>query len=95
MFFARIREDLDHATSGAFPFNGDRARLQRTQMDLDELQQKLARGYYDERELDRTMASLQAVVQGNRLAPRDRDMLTDDLNRMRDFRARHDQYGAR
>ena len=95
MFFERIREDLDHATSDAFPFTGDRARLQRTKTDLDELQQKLARGYYDERELDQTMASLQAVVQGNRLAPRDRDMLTDDLSRMRDFRARHDQYGAR
>ena len=37
---------------------------------------------------------LQAVVEGNRLAPRDRAMLTDDLNRMRDFRARHDDYGA-
>jgi len=95
MFFEHIREDLDHATSSAFPFTGDRARLQRTQMDLDELQKKLARGYYDERELDQTMASLQAVVQGNRLAPRDRDMLMDDLSRMRDFRARHDQYGAR
>lgn len=44
MFFQRIREDLDHATSGAFPFTGDRARLQRTQMELDELQQKLAGG---------------------------------------------------
>ena len=95
MFFQRIREDLDHATSGAFPFNGDRARLQRTEAQLDELQQKLARGYYDERELDQTMASLQAVVEGNRLAPRDREMLTEDLSRMRDFRARHDQYGAR
>jgi len=95
MFFQHIREDLDHATSGAFPFSGDRASLQRTQMELNDLQQKLANGYYDERELDQAMAALQAVVQGNRLAPRDRDMLTDDLNRMRDFRARHDQYGAR
>jgi len=95
LLFQRIREDLDHATSGAFPFNGDRARLQRTKADLDELQQKLARGYYDERQLDRTVASLQAVVQGNRLAPRDRDILTDDLSRMRDFRARHVEYGAR
>jgi hypothetical protein len=95
MFFQRIREDLDHATSGAFPFTGDRARLQRTQKNLDELQQKLARGYYDERELDQTMASLQAVLEGNRLAPRDRAMLTDDLSRMRDFRVRHEQYGAR
>ena len=95
MFFQRIRDDLDHATSGAFPFTGDRTRLMRTQMQLDDLQRKLARGYYDERSLDQAMAFLQAVVQGNRLAPRDRDMLTDDLNRMRDFRARHDQYGAR
>lgn len=94
MLFQRIRQDLDHATSGAFPFTGDRARLDRTRMELDELQQKLARGFYDERELDETAAALQAVVEGNRLAPRDRAMLTDDLNRMRDFRARHDDYGA-
>jgi hypothetical protein len=94
MLFQRVREDLDHATSGAFPFTGDRARLDRTRMELDELQQKLARGFYDERQLDETSAALQAVVEGNRLAPRDRAMLTDDLNRMRDFRARHDDYGA-
>jgi hypothetical protein len=94
MLFQRIRADLDHATSGAFPFTGDRARLERTQMELDELQQKLARGFYDERELDETMAAMQAVIEGNRLSPRDRAMLTDDLNRMRDFRMRHDDYGA-
>jgi hypothetical protein len=94
MLFQRVREDLEHATSGSFPFTGDRARLDRTRMQLDELQQKLARGFYDERELDETTAALQAVVEGNRLAPRDRAMLTDDLNRMRDFRARHDDYGA-
>lgn len=94
MLFQRVREDLEHATSGAFPFTGDRARLERTQRELDELQQKLARGFYDERELDEATAALQAVVEGNRLAPRDRAVLTDDLNRMRDFRARHDDYGA-
>jgi hypothetical protein len=95
MLFQRVRQDLDHATSGAFPFTGDRARLERTRTELDELQQKLSRGFYDERQLDETMAAMQAVVEGNRLAPRDRAMLTDDLNRMRDFRARHDEYGAR
>ena len=94
MLFQRVRQDLDHATSGTFPFTGDRARLERTRMELDELQQKLTRGFYDERQLDETTAALQAVVEGNRLAPRDRAMLTDDLNRMRDFRARHDEYGA-
>ena len=94
MLFQRVGEDLDHATSGAFPFTGDRARLERTKIELNELQQKLARGFYDERELDEAMAAMQAVVEGNRLSPRDRAMLTDDLNRMRDFKMRHDDYGA-
>ena len=94
-FFQRVREDLDHATSGAFPFTGDRARLARTQMELDELQGKLSAGFYDERELDEVIGSLQAVMQANRLDRRDRAILTDDLNRMRDFRVRHDDFGAR
>ena len=94
-FFQRVRQDLDHATSGAFPFTGDRARLARTQMQLDELQRKLSAGFYDERELDEVIASLQVVMQANRLDRRDRAILTDDLNRMRDFRVRHDDFGAR
>jgi hypothetical protein len=28
------------------------------------------------------------------MTARDRDVLADDLNRPRDFRARHDSYGA-
>ncbi len=40
------------------------------------------------------MGALQVVLSSNRLGSRDRDVLTDDLTRMRDFRARHDQYGA-
>jgi len=94
-FFQRVREDLDHATSGSIPFNGDRARLARTQMQLDELQQKLSRGFFDRRELDEVTAAMQAVLQSNRLAPDDRAMLTDDLSRMRDFQMRPGQYGAR
>jgi hypothetical protein len=93
--FERIREDLDHVTSGAYPFTGDRARLERTQFELDELQQKLSAGFYDEQELDEVIGAMQVVLQANRMAPRDRAMLTDDLSRMRDFRVRHDQYGAR
>ena len=94
-FFARIREDLDHVASGSYPFSGDQDRVQRTMMDLDELQQKLAQGFFDQRELDEAIGGMQEVVQANRLAPRDRDVLTDDLKRMRDFRARHNDYGAR
>jgi hypothetical protein len=93
--FRRIREDLDHVTSGTFPFTGDRARLARTETELDELQSKLSQGFYDEQELDEVIGAMQVVISANRLTPRDRVILTDDISRMRDFRIRHDQYGAR
>ena len=94
-FFERIREDLDHVQSGAFPFGADQYRLARTRQELDELQSKLAAGRYDERELDEVIAAMDRVVRDNRLSHRDRDVLSDDLNRLREFRARHNDYGAR
>jgi hypothetical protein len=94
-FFERIREDLDHVQSGAFPFGGDQYRLARTRQELDELQGKLAAGRYDQRELDEVIGALGQVVRDNRLSRGDRDVLNDDLNRLRDFRARHNDWGAR
>jgi hypothetical protein len=41
------------------------------------------------------MGALQVVVDSNRLGSGDRNILADDLARMRDFRLRHDQFGAR
>jgi len=94
-FYQHIREDLDHVAANTVPFGGDQSRLTRTRFELDELQQKLSRGFYDEQELDEVMGALQVVLRSNRLGPRDFDILSDDLDRMRDFRIRHDQYGAR
>jgi hypothetical protein len=94
-FFQRIREDLDHVQSVTFPLSNDQYRIARTKQELDELQEKLARGYYDQRELDEVIGAMQRVVADNRLSRRDRDILGDDLDKLRDFRARHDYYGAR
>ena len=93
--FQKVREDLDHVQSATFPSGGDQFRLGRTRQELDELQNKLAAGRYDERELDEVISALQRVVQDNRMTARDRNVLADDLNRLRDFRERHDSYGAR
>jgi hypothetical protein len=93
--FERVRQDLDHVQSATFPSGGDRFRLASTRQELDELQSKLAAGHYDEQELDDVIRALQRVVQDNRMTARDRDVLADDLNRLRDFRARHEFYGAR
>jgi hypothetical protein len=55
----------------------------------------LAHGRYDERELDDVMKAMRRVVNDNRLAPRDRDLLSDDLNKLRDFREHTRDYGVR
>jgi|ERR1700722_1434628 hypothetical protein len=93
--FQRVREDVEHVEHSTLPFTGDRARLSRTVTELNELQGKLSQGRYDERQLGDVMGALRAVVEENRLSPRDRDALSDDLNRLREFRERHDEYGAR
>ena len=94
-FFSRIREDVEHVQSKAFPFGADQYRLNRTRQELDEMQGMLAAGRYDERELNDVIAALSQVVRDNRLSPRDRDTLTDDLNRLREFRARRHEWGIR
>jgi hypothetical protein len=93
--FERVRQDLEHVQSETFPVGGDQYRLGQARRELDELQNKLVAGRYDERELDDVIRALRNVVRDNRLAPRDRDVLSDDLDRLRDFRARHESYGAR
>jgi hypothetical protein len=84
-------EQLQHST---FPFTGDQSRLARTTFELNELQDKLSQGRFDEHELSDVMSDLSSVLQNNRLSARDRDVLTDDLSRMREYREHHDEWGA-
>ena len=94
-FFDRVRQDIEHAESATFPFGKDQWRLERTKQELNELQGKLSAGRYDERELDEVIDAMQRVLQDNRLSGRDRDVLSDDLRRLREFREHHESYGAR
>jgi hypothetical protein len=85
--FARIRRDLDYASRDAFR-GDDRSRLDRTYRELDELQRDYASGRWDREELDDVIRALDRVVDDNRLPPRSRDMLRNDLDRLRDLRER-------
>jgi hypothetical protein len=88
-FFNRVREDLDRVQSTTFPGTGDEFRINRTKQELNELQEKMAAGRYDQPELDEVIAALQRVVESNKLSARDRDVLSDDLTRLRDYREHH------
>ena len=57
--------------------------------ELNQLQSKLANHVYDERELDDVIETLGRVASFNRMAPRDRDILNDDIARLREYRDRH------
>jgi hypothetical protein len=87
-FFERVRDDIEHAQSISFPFGNDQYRLAKTKQELNELQAGMDSGRYDPRDLDDVIGALARVVQDNRLGLRDREILTDDLNRLREFRAR-------
>jgi len=87
--FDDVREDVQHVQAVTWPSGGDSYRLDRTVNELNQLQGKLANHVYDERDLDDVIATLQRVVSDNRMAPRDRDVLNDDLSRLRDYRGRH------
>ena len=50
-----------------------------TKEKVSKLQDKMAAGKYDQPDLDEVIANLEQVVADNRVAPRDRDMLADDI----------------
>ena len=87
--FDRVREDVQHVQETTFPGGGDQYRLERTIGQLNDLQTKLANRVYDENELDRVIDTLGRVASYNRMSPRDRDILTDDIARLRDYRDHH------
>ena len=89
--FAEVREDLDHVHTSVFAAR-DEYRMVRTKEELNELQDSLAAHRYDEAKLDNVIRAMQKVVADNRMRDRDRDMLNDDLQRMRDYRAHHERW---
>ncbi len=90
--FSQVREDLDEVQHRWYTSGHDEHRLDRTRRQLDELQDSLEHHRYDERKLDEVIGDLHKVVDDNRLSHHDRDMLSDDLNRMRDFREHHEHW---
>ncbi len=90
--FEHVRSDLDHIGSAAWASGKERTRLDRTKQELVELQAKLEHGRYDEHELNDVIDSLVKSSNDERLSRRDRDVLSDDLNRLRDYREHHDRW---
>jgi hypothetical protein len=93
--FDRVRDDLNHVQTTWFSGGGDQYRIDRAKQELNELQTAMVEHRFNERALDDVINAMQRVVSDNRLSDRDRSILNDDLARLRQFRERHDEWGAR
>jgi hypothetical protein len=93
--FERVREDLEHVQGVTFPFGSDQYRISRAVQELNELQDLQAHGRYDRRQLDDVVRAIGQVLNDNRLARRDREVLAEDMNRLQDFREHSRDYGVR
>jgi len=86
--FAHVRTDLDHVWSGRAS-DKERMRLARTEDELSDMQRDLDHGRWDNGKLNDVIDSIRKSSGDQRLPPRDRGVLADDLNRLKDFQDRH------
>jgi hypothetical protein len=90
--FVHVRTDLDHVWSASRAAERERARLDRTKQELTELQAKLDHNQFDNGELNDVIDSIRKSSNDDRLAPRDRAVLRDDLNRLKDYQDHHNHW---
>jgi len=90
--FAYVRQDLDHIWSARNASEKENARLDRTRQELAKMQGDLDQGRFDNGLLNDVIDSLRKSANDQRLAPRDRDVLSDDVNRLHDYQANHNHW---
>src|SRR5580700_10870505 len=79
--FAQVRSDLDHVCSARGASEKENARLDRTREELTKMQADLDQGRFDNGLLNDVIDSIKKSANDERLAPRDRAVLSDDLTR--------------
>jgi hypothetical protein len=90
--FTQVRVDLEHIWSAERASEKENDRLNRTKQELAELQEKLDRGHFDNGTLNDVIDSIRKSANDNRLAPRDRAVLSDDLDRLKDYQNNHNHW---
>jgi hypothetical protein len=86
--FMHVRTDLEHVWSGRAT-DKERTRLNRTEDELTQMQGDLDQGRWDNGILNDVIDSIRKSSNDDRLPPRDRDVLADDLNRLKEFQDVH------
>ncbi|HEX4230409.1 MAG TPA: hypothetical protein VHZ07_17160 [Bryobacteraceae bacterium] len=90
--FLEVRTDLDHVWSARRASDREHARLQRTKEELTQLQADLDHGRWDNGILNDVIDSVRKSANDDRLAPRDRQVLADDVNHLKDYQVHHNHW---
>jgi len=89
--FMHVRSDLEHVWSGRAS-DKERKRIERTEEELTKMQADLEQGRFDNGILNDVIDSIRKSANDDRLAPRDRNVLADDLVRLKDYQDHHDHW---
>jgi hypothetical protein len=90
--FSEVRQDLDHIWSARFASEKENARLDKTKEELTKMQADLDQGRFDNGLLNDVIDSIRKSADDQRLSPRDREVLNDDLNRLHDYQLHHNHW---
>jgi hypothetical protein len=88
--FDQVRTDLEHVWSG-HAADQERTRLQKTQDELRKMQADLDQGRWDNGILNDVIDSIRKSSNDDRLAQRDKAVLADDVNRLKEFQDQHNR----
>jgi hypothetical protein len=86
--FTQVRTDLEHVWSG-HAAERERDRLVKTEQELTKMQADLDQGHWDNGLLNDVIDSVRKSSDDERIPPRDRAVLADDLTRLKDFQDHH------
>jgi hypothetical protein len=86
--FLHVRTDLEHVWAGLAK-DRERERLEKTQQELTKMQADLDVGRWDNGLLNDVIDSVRKSANDERLTARDRDILADDLRRLKEFQDQH------
>jgi hypothetical protein len=89
--FMHVRTDLEHVWSGKAS-DKERTRIERTEEELTKMQADLEQGRFDNGILNDVIDSIRKSSNDDRLPPRDRDVLADDLIRLKDYQDHHNNW---
>ena len=87
--FLQVRSDLDHIWSARHASDKERTRLDKTKEELTQMQADLSHGRWDNGILNDAIDSIAKSSNDERLSPRDRDVLSDDVRRLKQYQDEH------